>query len=138
MRQKKVTYCKIYTYAPELRYNNYLRRPTQAKLVKGNEIVAALAAFIDGEHAEDPADIRMVSSVGFNTLLMSTIHAATVENETLAQFVRRSGFSWRTRAGIDTMTAADDFLAAIGLSRGGGRRWRGGGVAFWISDTGSL
>ena len=27
MRQKKVTYCKIYTYAPELRYNNYLRRP---------------------------------------------------------------------------------------------------------------
>ena len=29
MRQKKATYCKIYTYAPELRYNNYLRRPKQ-------------------------------------------------------------------------------------------------------------
>ena len=29
MRQKKATYCKIYTYAPELRYNNYLRRPPQ-------------------------------------------------------------------------------------------------------------
>ena len=28
MRQKKATYCKIYTYAPELRYNNYLRRPS--------------------------------------------------------------------------------------------------------------
>ena len=27
MRKKKATYCKIYTYAPELRYNNYLRRP---------------------------------------------------------------------------------------------------------------
>ncbi len=33
MRKKKATYCKIYTYAPELRYNNYLRRPLKLTLL---------------------------------------------------------------------------------------------------------
>ena len=101
---------------------------TQANKVKADKVLEALVTFIDGIHAESPADVRIVSSVGANRLWMSTIHNPTATNETVADILRDSGFTWRTRAGIDTATAADDFLAAVGLQRG----IEGAGVvAFW-------
>ena len=91
---------------------------TQANKILGQKILEKLAGFIDGKHAVSPADIRIVSSIGSNTLWMSTIMAATVENQTIAQFLRASGIDWTARGGIDTATANGDFGAYIGLASG--------------------
>ena len=91
---------------------------TQSNKVKGAQVLAALAAYIDGQHAVSPSDIRIVASVGTNVLWMTTIQAAAVENQTVAQFLRASGIDWTTRGGIDTATANGDFGAYIGLASG--------------------
>ena len=91
---------------------------TQANKVKADQVLQALLAFVDGQHAESLGDLRIVSSVGSNVLWEGTIHAAAVENQTIAQFLRAAGVSWRTRGGIDVNTANGDFGAAIGLARG--------------------
>ena len=91
---------------------------TQTNKVKGAQILAALAAYIDGKHAISPADIRIVASVGSNTLWLTTLQAAAVDNMTVAQFLRASGIDWTTRGGIDTATANGDFGAYIGLASG--------------------
>ena len=91
---------------------------TQANKILGAKVLESLAGFIDGKHATSPADIRIVTSVGSNVLWMTTIQAAAVENQTLAQFLRDSGISWSTRGGIDTATANGDFGAYVGLGQG--------------------
>ena len=91
---------------------------TQANKILGQKILEKLAAFIDGKHAISPADIRIVASVGSNVLWMTTVQAAAVQNQTVAQFLRDSGISWTTRGGIDTATANGDFGAYIGLASG--------------------
>ena len=91
---------------------------TQANKIKGAQVLAALAAYIDGKHAVSPSDIRIVASVGTNVLWMTTIQAAAVENQTIAQFLRASGIDWTTRGGIDAATANGDFGAYIGLASG--------------------
>ena len=58
------------------------------------------------------------TSVGANVLWGSTIVAAAVENQTLAQFLRANGMSWGARYDIDTNTANNDYGAYIGLRRG--------------------
>ena len=91
---------------------------TQANKILGQKILEKLAGFIDGKHAVSPAEIFIVSSVGSNTLWMSTIMAAAVENQTIAQFLRASGIDWTARGGIDTATANGDFGAYVGLGNG--------------------
>ena len=91
---------------------------TQANKIKGAQVLAALAAYIDGKHAVSPSDIRIVASVGSNVLWMTTIQAAAVENQTIAQFLRASGIEWTTRGGIDANTANGDFGAYVGLASG--------------------
>ena len=91
---------------------------TQANKILAPQILAKLASFIDGKHAISPADLRIVASVGSNVLWMTTIQAAAVENQTVAQFLRDSGISWTTRGGIDTNTANGDFGAYVGLGQG--------------------
>ena len=91
---------------------------TQANKLKADMALQALLAFVDGQHAEALSDLRIVTSVGTNVLWEGTIHAAAVDNQTVAQFLRQAGVSWRTRGGIDANTAAGDFGAAIGLGRG--------------------
>ena len=56
---------------------------SQTNKVKGTEILELFAAFIDGQHAQGPADVRIVNSVGSNVLWMTTPQAATVENQTV-------------------------------------------------------
>ena len=89
---------------------------TQANKIKGTNVLAALAAYIDGKHATSPENIKVVASVGSNVLWLTTSQSA-VENQTLAQFLRDSGISWSTRGGIDTNTANGDFGAYVGLGR---------------------
>ena len=91
---------------------------TQSAKILGQKILEKLAGFIDGQHAASPADIRIAASVGSNTLWLTTIQAAAVENQTIAQFLRASGIDWTTRGGIDTATANGDFGAYVGLAAG--------------------
>ena len=91
---------------------------TQANKILGAKVLESLAAYIDGKHAISPSDIRIVASVGTNVLWMTTIQAAAVENQTIAQFLRASGIEWTTRGGIDAATANGDFGAYIGLASG--------------------
>ena len=90
---------------------------TQANKVKWPETLAAFTGLIDGLHAEDLADVRVVTSVGAIRLWRQTSANAN-RNESLAQVFRSNGLDWRTRAGIATTTATGDFLAAVGLMRG--------------------
>ncbi len=91
---------------------------TQAHKVKGDELLKAFLAYIDGQYASSMEDVRIVASVGSNTLWGGTIHAATVDNQTVAAFLRANGVTWTVRDGIDNNTANGDFGAYIGLARG--------------------
>ena len=91
---------------------------TQAQKVSAIEVLKKYLAYVDGSYASSMADVRIVTSVGTNVLFHGTIHAATVDNETVAQFLMRSGMNWTVRGGIDTNTANGDFGAYIGLNRG--------------------
>ena len=90
---------------------------TQANKVKWPETLAAFTGLIDGLHAEDLSDVRIVASVGAARLWRQSSANAN-RNESLAQVFRSNGLDWRTRAGIATTTATGDFLAAVGLMRG--------------------
>ena len=78
------------------------------------------------------SDLGIVTSVGTNVLWSSTIVAAAVENQTVAQFLRANGMSWSARYDIDTSTSNGDFGAYIGRLRG----IQGAGVAaVWSGAT---
>ena len=91
---------------------------TQAQKVSAIEVLKKYLAFVDGSYASSLSDVRIVTSVGANVLWYGSVHAATVDNETVAQFLMRSGMSWTVRGGIDTATSNGDFGAYVGLSRG--------------------
>ena len=91
---------------------------TQANKLKGDELLKLFLGYVDGRYAQSMADVRMVASVGSNTLWGGTVHAAAVSNETVAAFLRANGVNWLTRGGIDANTANGDFGAYIGLAQG--------------------
>ena len=91
---------------------------SQANKVKGDETLEALVAYIDGMHASTLGDIRIVASEGANKLWYGTIHAAAVENQTIAQFLMVNGVTWGVRGGIETNSSNGDFGAYLGLARG--------------------
>ena len=91
---------------------------TQTNKVKGDELLKAFLAYVDGQYAASMSDVRIAASVGSNVLWGGTVHAAAVSNQTVASFLRENGVQWVTRQGIDTATAAGDFGAYIGLGRG--------------------
>ena len=90
----------------------------QTDKIKAAKTLEVFVDLIEGLYAGSLGDLRIVSSVGAARLWLKTIAAATVENQTVAQFLMASGLSWMTRADIDTATAAGDFGAFIGLGRG--------------------
>ena len=91
---------------------------TQANKVKADETLKFFLAYVDGQYAASLSDVRIVASVGTNVLWYGSIHAATVDNQSIAQFLMASGLSWTARGGIDAATANGDFGAYIGLQRG--------------------
>ena len=91
---------------------------TQGNKVKGPETLAVFAGMVDGKHAASLDDLRIVASVGANTLWLSTIAAATADTKTLASFFRENGLSWTIRGDIDTATSNGDFGAFVGRGRG--------------------
>lgn len=106
---------------------------TQANKILGPGTLAAFTGMVDGLHAQDLEDLNVVASVGAWRLWAQTIVNSAADNQTLAQFLRASGLSWGSRAGIDTATANGDFGAFVGRARG----IEGAGVvAMW--DAGRL
>ncbi len=91
---------------------------TQNKKVKGDELLKLFLDFVDGQYAAAMGDVRMVASVGSNTLWGGTIHNSAASNETVAAFLRANGVSWTVRGGIEADTANGDFGAFVGLGRG--------------------
>ena len=91
---------------------------TQANKVKGDELLKLFLAYVDGVYASGMEDVRIVASVGSNTLWGGTVHAAAVDNQTVAAFLRANGVTWTVRGGIDANTVNGDFGAFIGLARG--------------------
>ena len=102
----------------------------QADKVKAPNTLATFAAAIDGKHASSMSDLRVVASVGANTLWLSQIASAAADTKTIAQFLRENGLMWMTRGELETATAANDFGAYIA----GGRGIEGAAVAaIWAS-----
>ena len=91
---------------------------TQTKKVKADDTLSIFAELIDGKYAAGPGDIRIVAAQGANSLWMKTIHAAAVDNQTIAQFLQASGITWMVRGDIESNTANGDFGAFMGLARG--------------------
>ena len=105
---------------------------TQTNKVKGPQTLAQFVGMVDGKHADSAADLRIVTSVGANTLWSSTVVNAATSNETVAQFLRASGLNWSVRADIDTATTNGKFGAFVGRGRG----IEGAGVAaLWDSAS---
>ena len=91
---------------------------TQTNKVKADETLKVFLTQLDGIYAASLADLRIVASKGANTLWFSTIHAAAVDNQTIAQFLMASGMAWTMRGAIEDNTANNDFGAFMGLARG--------------------
>ena len=105
---------------------------TQSNKVKAEETLAAFLDLVDGKHASGLADLKMATSVGANTLWGRTIANSAAENQTVAQFLMKSGMSWMTRGDLDTGTGNGKFGAFIGRKRG----LPGAGVAaMWAAGT---
>ena len=104
---------------------------TQAKKVKGTDVLTAFAALIDGKHATMGSDLRVVLSVGAQRLWMSTLaNTGNSVDTTISEFIRRAGIELSSRGGIDTATTNGTFGAFIGRGRG----IEGAGVAAIWSD----
>ena len=100
-------------------YNNLTEVTlTQAKKIMADDTLKAFSDMVDGKAAMDLSDLNIVASVGSYRLWLSTIHASTVDNQTIAQFLMASGLSWGSRAGIDTATGNGDFGAFVSRARG--------------------
>ena len=91
---------------------------TQTNKVKADETLKVFLTQLDGIYAASLADLRIVASKGANTLWFSTIHAAAVDNQTIAQFLMASGLAWTMRGEIEDNTANNDYGAFMGLGRG--------------------
>ena len=102
----------------------------QADKVKAPNTLATFAAAIDGKHASSMSDLRVVASVGANTLWLSQIAAAAADTKTISGFLQENGLAWMTRGDLDTATDSGDFGAYIA----GGRGIAGAAVAaVWAS-----
>ena len=92
---------------------------TQGNKVKGPETLAVFAAYIDGQYAASPADLRVVAFEGANILWMSTAFNLTNGPvDTIAQYLRANGINYSVKGDIEDASANDDFGAIIGLGRG--------------------
>ena len=104
---------------------------TQLLKVKGADVLATFAAFIDGKHATGGADLRTVLSVGAQRLWMATLaNTGNAADTTISEFLTRAGITFSARGGIDTATGNGKFGAFVGRARG----IEGAGVAPTWSD----
>ena len=91
---------------------------TQTAKESAETVLTRFVTQIDGQFASSMADLRIVASIPSYRLWETKIHAATIENETIAQFLRRAGLTWTTRGNLATTTNANAYGAYVGLANG--------------------
>ena len=91
---------------------------TQANKIKGPETLEGFVGLVDGIHAVGLSDLNVVAAIGAWRLWEGTTHNATADNQTIAQFLRSAGLSWRSRGDIEDATTNGKFAAFIGRGRG--------------------
>ena len=90
---------------------------SQTNKVKAAETLAVFAGLVDGVYAGSMGDLRVVSSVGANTLWSSTTPISN-HPSTLGEILRRNNVNWQVRGEIATGSDAAAFGGFIGLQRG--------------------
>ena len=95
---------------------------TQAAKLLPSDTLAVFLALVDGKHASSLDDLRVVTSVGANTLWGGTVLVADTSEtasvfKTMANFLNDNGVMWKTRGEIETATANGDFGAFIARTR---------------------
>ena len=94
---------------------------TQAFKVRPDKTVQAFTGLVDGIHATDLSDLKIVASEG--SFQLWTGHVLDVSGETasvfktLAQFLNESRVMWQTRE-LEPATTADKFGAFVSRARG--------------------
>lgn len=95
---------------------------TQAHKVDPARTLAVFLELLDGKHAGGLDDLRIVTSVGCNTLWRSQVLAVASETasvfKTLGMFLTEQGLRWTARGEIDDATGDGDWGAFIGRGRG--------------------
>ena len=92
---------------------------TQTNKVKASETLTAFAELVDGKHSNALEDLRVVASVGANALwLVTKVSGNQAAIQTMSQFLRDSGVSWKVRGEIEAATTAGKFGAFLGRGRG--------------------
>ena len=95
---------------------------TQANKVKPSNTLAAFTGLVDGKHAASMSDLKIVATVGANTLWDGTVLAIASETasifKTLAMFLREQNLNWMVRGDLETATGNGKFGAFIGRQRG--------------------
>ena len=109
------------------------RTISQTDKVKGPETLAVFTSLIDGKHASDQDDLRVVASVGAQTLWYGNFVADSASTQTVAGFLRENRVMWRVRGEIDTNTAAGDWAAFVA-----GQRNVGGAAIAAVWNSGML
>ena len=94
---------------------------TQANKLKADKVVQAFNSLIDGVHARDLDDLRIVASEGSYRLWTGSVLNVAGETasvfKTLAQFLNDSRVMWQTRE-LETATSNGKFGAYISRARG--------------------
>ena len=91
---------------------------TQANKVKGPESLSAFLEMVDGKHANELTDLKVIVSVGAYRLWASTRDNASADNSTVKNFLNSNGVTFRARGGIDTATSNGDFGGFAGRQIG--------------------
>ena len=92
---------------------------SQANKIKGVETLAQFAGLLDGKHASMLSGLRVVASVGANTLWLSTnVSGASAQPLTLAKWLMDAGLSWRVRGDLAAASGNGAFGAFIGRAAG--------------------
>ena len=104
---------------------------TIAQADKGtpSNVMGAFTSLIDGKHASAPEDLRIAMAVGANSYWSGALTVAQ-DAQSLAQFLRTAGLTWRVRGDLAAGTGEDAWTAFVGRARG----IEGAGVAaIWNS-----
>ena len=91
---------------------------TQTNKLLGPQTLTAFAGMVDGIHAINFGDLKVVAATGAWQLWATTIINSAADNMTLQAFLNKAGVMYDQRGNIESGTANDDFGAFVGRARG--------------------
>ena len=115
------TKTKLISWACKRRRGVTEKTLTQSHKVQAEHTLRAFNSLVDGIHATDLDDLRIVASEGSYQLWTGSVLKLTSQTasvfKTMAQFLNDSRVMWRVRE-LESATTNDKFGAFISLSRG--------------------